>query len=39
MELERAGYLFPVVPVDVRCRDDVVMLIDVLLSQLEADLL
>ena len=38
-ELERAGYLFPVVPVDVRNKEDVVMLIDVLLSQLEADLL
>jgi signal recognition particle receptor subunit beta len=38
-ELERAGYVFPVVPVDVRQRDEVVMLIDVLLSQMEADLL
>jgi len=38
-ELERSGYIFPIVPVDVRLKDDVVMLIDVLLSQLEADLL
>lgn len=37
--LERAGRVFPVLPVDVRRRDDVVLLIDVLLSQLEADML
>lgn len=37
--LERTGRVFPVLPVDVRRRDDVVLLIDVLLSQLEADLL
>lgn len=37
--LEAHGYVFPVLPVDVRQRDDVVLLIDVLLSQLEADLL
>lgn len=36
--IERKGYVFPVLEVDVRKRDDVVMLIDVLLSQLEADL-
>lgn len=33
-----AGYLFPVLTVDVRESEDVVMLVDVLLSQLEADL-
>lgn len=32
-----AGYLFPVLAVDVRERRDVVLLIDVLLAQLEAD--
>lgn len=37
-ELERAGHVFPVLPVDVRERDDVVLLIDVLLSQMEADI-
>lgn len=37
--LEAAGYVFPVLAVDVRQRDDVVLLIDVLLSQMEADLL
>lgn len=37
--LEQMGYVFPVLPVDVRQRDDVVLLIDVLLAQLEADLL
>lgn len=36
--LESEGYVFPVIPVDVRLRDDVVLLIDVLLSQAEADL-
>lgn len=36
--LERAGHLFPVLQVDVRERQDVVLLIDVLLAQLEADL-
>lgn len=37
-ELERAGHVFPVLPVDVRQREDVVLLMDVLLSQMEADL-
>lgn len=37
--LERHHHVFPILPVDVRQRDDVVLLIDVLLSQLEADLL
>lgn len=37
--LQAKGYVFPVLPVDVRKRDDVGLLIDVLLSQLEADLL
>lgn len=36
--LEDMGHVFPVLPVDVRQRDDVVLLVDVLLSQLEADL-
>ncbi len=36
--LESMGRVFPVLPVDVREADDVVLLIDVLLSQLEADL-
>lgn len=36
--LERAGHLFPVLAVDVRERSDVVLLIDVLLTQLEADI-
>ena len=36
-EVHRAGHLFPVVPVDVRKKEDVIMLIDSLLSQLEAD--
>lgn len=36
--LEHAGHLFPVLAVDVRARTDVVLLIDVLLAQLEADL-
>lgn len=36
-EIHRAGHLFPVVPVDVRKKEDVIMLIDVLLSQVEAD--
>ncbi len=36
--LEAQGFVFPILPVDVRRRDDVVLLIDVLLSQLEADL-
>jgi hypothetical protein len=37
--IEEAVENAKMVPVDARCRDDVVMLIDVLLSQLEADLL
>lgn len=37
--VEKQGYVFPVLAVDVRQRDDVVLLIDVLLSQLEADLM
>lgn len=37
--LENRGYLFPVLAVDVRNPPDVLMLMDVLLSQLEADLL
>lgn len=37
--LEAQGHVFPILPVDVRQRDDVVLLLDVLLSQLEADLL
>lgn len=37
--LEQHNYVFPILPVDVRRREDVVLLIDVLLSQLEADLL
>ena len=37
--VEKQGHLFPVLAVDVRQRDDVVLLIDVLLSQLEADLM
>lgn len=36
--LEKAGHVFPVLPVDVRQREDVLLLMDVLLSQLEADL-
>lgn len=36
--LEQAGHVFPVLPVDVRQREDVLLLMDVLLSQLEADL-
>lgn len=39
LALEAQGHVFPILPVDVRQRDDVVLLIDVLLSQLEADLL
>jgi signal recognition particle receptor subunit beta len=38
-KLEQHGYLFPVLPVDVRREADVVLLIDSLLSQIEADLL
>lgn len=38
-ELERAGYLFPIIPVDARRKEDVTLLIDLLLSQLNADLL
>lgn len=38
-QLEKHGYLFPVLPVDVRREADVVLLIDSLLSQIEADLL
>jgi len=37
--IEAHGYVLPVLPVDVRRKDDVTLLIDVLLSQLEADLL
>lgn len=37
--LESAGHVFPVLPIDVRVKDDVVLLIDTLLSQIEADLL
>jgi signal recognition particle receptor subunit beta len=37
--LEARGYVFPVLAVDVRRRDDVVQLIDILFSQIEADLL
>lgn len=37
--LQRQNHVFPILPVDVRQRQDVVLLIDVLLSQLEADLL
>ena len=36
--VERAGHVLPVLAVDVRQRADVVLLVDVLLSQLEADL-
>lgn len=36
--MELAGHRFPVLAVDVRQRSDVVLLIDVLLAQLEADL-
>ncbi len=34
--LERYGRIFPVIPVDVRQRDDVLLLIDTLLAQIEA---
>lgn len=37
--LHSRGLVRPVIPADVRKRDDVVMLIDILLSQVEADLL
>jgi hypothetical protein len=36
--LHAAGLVLPVLPVDVRRRDDVVMLLDVLLVQAEASL-
>lgn len=35
-ELAAAGHMFPVLPVDVRKRDDVLMLIDLMLAQAEA---
>ena len=38
-KLESAGHVFPVLPIDVRLKDDVVLLVDTLLSQIEADLL
>lgn len=37
--LENAGHVFPILPVDVRLKSDVNLLIDTLLSQIEADLL
>jgi len=37
--LERRGMLFPIIPVDVRRREDVILLIDTLLGQIESDLL
>lgn len=37
--LSRRGFVFPVLPVDVRRREDVVLLIDTLLSQLETFIL
>lgn len=36
--LAEHGHVFPVLPVDVRQRDDVLLLLDVLLAQMEADL-
>lgn len=38
VRLESAGLLLPVLPVDVRRRDDVLLLIDTLLAQIEAQL-
>jgi uncharacterized protein len=35
-ELAASGWMFPVLPVDVRKRDDVLMLIDLMLAQAEA---
>jgi signal recognition particle receptor subunit beta len=35
-ETSRAGWVFPVLPVDVRRRDDVLMLIDLMLAQAQA---
>lgn len=37
--IEAHGHVFPVLAVDVRRREDVILLIDVLLSQMEADIL
>jgi signal recognition particle receptor subunit beta len=37
-KLESAGYVFPILPVDVREHGDVTLLVDTLLSQIEADL-
>jgi uncharacterized protein len=37
-ELERAGHLFPILPIDVRIKSDVILLVDTLLSQIEADM-
>ena len=35
-EMSRAGWVFPVLPVDVRQRDDVLMLVDLMLAQAQA---
>lgn len=37
--LEREGHIFPILPIDVRNNSDVVLLIDTLLSQIEADMI
>ena len=36
--LEKKGLLFPIIPIDARRRDDVLMLIDTLLAQIEASM-
>ena len=36
--LEKAGRIFPILPVDVRQRDDVLLMIDTLLAQMEASM-
>jgi signal recognition particle receptor subunit beta len=38
-KLESAGHVFPILPVDVRIASDVSLLVDTLLSQIEADLI
>lgn len=38
-KLENAGHVFPLLPIDVRIKSDVVLLVDTLLSQIEADLI